>query len=371
MYSDNLTKIRRFLRDPDGNIWDDSFLLGLWNISQRDFLRQTKFDEQVTILMHPPHYQMSYTHDCEWANNQHANGQTYRFTPVNWQMPISCCHLWESQSLGSSTASDTVSGDRFVHPWEAYFISNPADMTPMWFPYDYHSALFVAYDEDPIEFIPFKHIASRDSNYKSYSGSPQYWTVRDDASNEFYLYPKPSAVWNTIDMTFETDAMELPLVLPFILEDTWTENADDTGMLVSTDFTDEDGDTGAVIDYSQAETTMDSGAAFSYLRSDDNVLMIYRQRAIDIENSTDEPAQPRFLQKYMEYDVLERAYRANTDGRINSLAEYWSWRKELGHKILLDFRYSRLADRNLQLTGVASSPRKTRGPRLPSTYPPV
>lgn len=99
MFSDNKTKIRRFIRDPNGRIWDDAFLLNLWNDEQRVFSREFGLNETATVLRIPPGYQMSYTHDCEWAHVQHAQGRTYRMGVYNRQTPVVCTATWEVQEI--------------------------------------------------------------------------------------------------------------------------------------------------------------------------------------------------------------------------------------------------------------------------------
>jgi hypothetical protein len=344
MYSENKKKIRRFLRDPNASIWTDSFVLGLWNDEQRTFSREHGYNETPTILRIPPVYQMGYTHEWEWAHNQNAQGRTFRAGIYNRQTPAVCTAIWEAQALGIGTGSDAEQGHRFTQPWEAYTVSTPADLTPVWWPTDFHTVVFMAFDNEPIEPIDYKQLTAQDISFRSYQGTPQHYVIKDELSQEFYLYPRPGAVWDDVD---------------------------GSGVVVHSDFTTEADETGTIIDSTGAETTQDEGAAIDYLRADDNVLLVYRHQLEDIANDTDEPGLPRFLQKYLEHGVLARAYKANTDGKIQSLADYWDWRRSIGKEALLRFRYKRLQDRDFRLTGGRPPVRQRRGPKLPSTYPPV
>jgi hypothetical protein len=344
LYSENRTKIRRFLRDPEGNICEDAFLLGLWNDEQRLFSRENGLYETPLILRVPPQFQMSYCFDCEWAQNQHAQGRSYRFGVYNRQSPMVCTALWELEALGISTGADAEQGTRFTHPWEAYAITSPADLAPNWWPSDFHSVVLLAYDNEPLEPITWKQMVAEDLSYRSTQGEPQNFVIKDDLSEEFYLYPRPAAVWD--DVT-------------------------GSGMVIDTDFATETAETGTILDATGAETTATEGAAFDYLRSDDNILLIYKNRLPDIVDDTDELGLPRYLQKYLEHGVLSCAYRANTDAKIQSLADYWEWRKTIGKQALLRFRYLRLSDRDFRLTGGQAAPRQRKGPKLPSHYPPI
>ena len=102
------------------------------------------------------------------------------------------------------------------------------------------------------------------------------------------------------------------------------------------------------------------------------MLAVFQKRPTDITATTDESDFQEFIQKYLEYGVLEKAYEANTDGRIKSLAEYWGWRKMLGLKAIKYFKSKRLVDRDYCLTTKGGSPRSDKKlPRLPSEYPPI
>jgi hypothetical protein len=141
-----------------------------------------------------------------------------------------------------------------------------------------------------------------------------------------------------------------------------------TGYTIGTPIVDDD-HVGTVLDITGYETTTDQGIASDYFDLDDNILLVYRARLVDIVNKSDEVGLPRYLQKYLEYGVIANAYRANTDGKIQSLADYWDWRKNIGKEVLLRFRYKRLADRDFAFTGGFSPTRRAHGPRLPSGYP--
>lgn len=346
MWSNTRTKIRRFLRDPDGNIWEDDFLLNLWNNEQRAFGRNHKFDEIVTILRVPPFYQMTYLFDFEWASNAHAVGKTYQALIRNFQSPMVCSYMWEDQELGPGTGYQNDEGTRYTHPWEAYVISNPAVQPPNWFPFDFNQVIFLAYDNEPLEFITYKKMISQDVSWKQYTGEPQFFTMKETLEDEFYLYPRPdgSSIWDDIE---------------------------DSGMVIHTDFATEASETGLIIDGTYSETNQNIGAAIDYLRTDDNVLLVYNRKYDDVAEDDDIEPIASYMRKYLMYGVLAQAYMANTDGNIKSLADYWNYRKQIGEDILNRYRYKRLADRDFRLTTGRAAPRQRRGPKLPSTYPPI
>jgi len=98
--------------------------------------------------------------------------------------------------------------------------------------------------------------------------------------------------------------------------------------------------------------------------------MIYDVDPTNIETASDDGDFPDFLKKYIRYGVISRAYGANTDGRIQSLSDYWSIRYLAGVEATKKFSRNRNNDRDYRLiTGGASTRRTRRHPRLPSTYP--
>jgi hypothetical protein len=344
MWMDLKTKIRRFLRDPEANIWDDSFLLHLWNDEQREFSRRGTPDEIATVLRHPAIYQLAYLYPWEYYKAEPTQGYVFRALLYHWQYQGVCLYDWELQQIGITSGSETGQGYQFTQPWEGYMISTPARLIPMWFPSDCRNILYMAYDRDPLEYIAWKKLQGNDRTFKIYAGKPCNYTIADDLSREFFLYPRPAADWD--DLTSED-------------------------ILIDTSWTTSDAETGTGIDLANGETNQNLGIGLDALRADNNVVLIYRQQVNDIENLTDEPEIVKYFQKYLACGVLEKAYMANTDGKISSLADYWGWRKELGYKVVERFKWSRLKDRDFRLTSTRGGDRKRQGPRLPATYPPI
>jgi len=347
MWKDNREKIRRFLRDPDGNIWTDGFLLRAFNDSQVDFNKTVGFLESVEALRVPPMYQMSYLFEWEWRYVDH-DGKEYKALKYHQQSPgYSCSFKWETQQLGLTTGSETEEGTAFIHPFEGFMVTNANSPIPIWFPYDFSTVKFIAWDKEPIDFITKKEIESIDSSWKTNSGTPEYYYREDISSNELYLYPKPSSPnWGDIE-----------------------GDANDGQVLFTDDFS-PDAEVGTIIDVVGSSDNENNGVATDVIENEDNVLLVYEGQPTDIQDRDSESDYPRFLQKYIEHATLEQAYSANTDGRIGSLKDYWQWRKELGSGLVKKFKWKRFADRDLRLVSKDGGYRSSRrGPRLPAEYP--
>jgi hypothetical protein len=52
-FGDQLKRIRRMLRDPNGNLWSRSILKTLYNNVQREINRQVRFLENAQVLKYP------------------------------------------------------------------------------------------------------------------------------------------------------------------------------------------------------------------------------------------------------------------------------------------------------------------------------
>ena len=368
MWKDNRTKIRRFLRDPDANIWTDTLLLRNWNDAQFDFSEVIGLQAKVEALRVPGQYEVSYMYDWEW--NFLPGDKAYQAFYFHHQSEYTVCNNWEMQ-IWVGTGSETDTGYAFTHPWECSTVTNTNRLAPVWFPYDFDQTKFIAWDKDPLLYMSKKEIQSRDSSWKIQAGSPYAYFREDALSNEFYLYPKPDApVWDDIDG--DTHAGQVMYTnedgFLYVLEEDGTYALEEGGDYI---FEEADKDAGTVVDITGQLLNKDQGIALDVIDTDNNVLLIYESQPVDIAAHDDEPDYPRFLQKYIEYAVLETAFSANTDGKIGSLQEYWAWRKELGHELLKRFTWKRLADRDFRLVSGGGGQGSRRGPRLPDTYPDV
>ena len=412
-WSNNLLRIRRFLRDPKGNIWADSQIKSLFNDAQRTLQTKTRYLEDVQAVRVPPMFDYSYLHDWEWPFLDSSTGN-YQALRVHQQSDSAFCYRWEPQAqwgLVDATAPDE--GIHFTHPFEGFMGEVLGDAIPLQFPTGFHEAKLVAWDREPIEYITPKAIQLDDPSWVGRSGEPFAYYRSDKTEDQFYLYPAPSSpVWDEEQeiepapdylyaFDFEYDEAYLTGDGERYARDdsansrsylfdwetdlgTGQDNGAMRGMwLFELDYAPggqvlyRDGDTvnsevGAIADISGLLAGSDAGIVTDVVEADDNVLFIFTKIPAEISGMDDESDLPDFLQKYAEYGAIERAYMADTDGQIKSLQEYWSWRNELGTKAVQRFMSLRKADRDYRFTiKGAPSFRTRRDPRLPDAYPAV
>ena len=339
-FADELLKIRRLLRDPDGNIWNIGMLRAFFNEVQADLQQQTSVLEDVTVLAVPPRYPMSYTHD--WERSHTPTGSYRAF--YNQDGHFTYTYPAEVQETFGVAGDTSLSGTTGSHPFEAWF-STPGLLPKIPFPVNFHTAKGFYYDEEPIEYEPRKVIERRDPSWRSREGKPISYTRDSDEDNQFILYPMPSAVWDD-----ETG----------------------TGMVTSVSGDTTGAEVGVVTQRTGNVLSAESGIATEVLDSADNVLLVFDVTPTEVIGTGDILDWPDFMSKYVRYGVLQKAFNANTDGHIPSLSNYWGQRYRLGILAIKKFRSNKTRDRNRTLRSENLGARRTiRHPRLPDGYPVV
>jgi len=458
-WSDQRTRIRRYLRDPDANIWSNALLLNLYNDEQAYIASKVPIDEDVQAVRIPGWFQSGYMHDMEYAYSGYATRHPYKFGYYDDKNDYIFLHKWEAEHLESlSSASTSCAGSTYTHPWEA-FVSGvtPSEPPPFPLPVDFHSITDLYWDRKPLQPTTLKEIQEQDASWRTHGGYPTHYYRHDELEDWIYLWPIPSRVDNTPTNGLLTnpDFTKGTFGWSALNGATLTTDSDDR-LVITENGTTEPGATeivtltageryevggnvqaGTEATYrlycydrtttkhyaaasGEAGTTItkigptrftvpvgsasfnvsmvvyaakDSGynfyvndmyiehikgegdtdeseysASYGRIDVDNNLLVIFKKETEDFDATDDVSALPSFLTKYIEYGVIARAYRANTDGRIESLADYWDWRKEVGLKILATYRSKRYSARHYQLRTPGIPGRRTyRHPRLPDT----
>lgn len=333
-FYDELVIMRRFLRDPDGNIWSNDDLMTYWNDSQRELAIKAGYNERARTFSFPP--QWTWSHTFAWEHG-YLDGDRF-----------SCLLSWDSEDAtvsfpwepgyfldSSSTADD---GYRHVHPWEGFIVSSPADYVPFPMPADLQNVRYLAYDESGLDPQDRKRVAENDSHYKTASGTPAFYWRPDEAGNEGVLYPRPTSVtWDDEGLLHEP-----------------TETFDDAGG-INTWSTD-------------AIDGQDGGVILDAIGTENTIFLLYEAVPVDVTTIMDELDTADYLTKYIRYGCLERALGADTDGFVPSLRDYWKGRKEMGLRAVQRLKVLKCSDRDYRLGARRVDPRG-RHPRLPGEYP--
>ena len=341
---DDIKIVRRYLRDPDGNIWSDAFLRHLWNDVQQDLQHNTSVLEDVIAQRIPDLYHQSYMHDWEYRHVDSNLSEFYQCLRKHDDKVF--CHSWEPQIVTGITSDVSDVGCHFTQPWEAFMGLTPGEEIKMKFPKNFRDVKFIAYDEEPISATTRKMVQSADTSYIETDGTPIAYYINEGLDKTYTLYPRPSTAF--IDEVIGDG-------IAFFAE----------GDTDSADY-------GVIAIRTGSSETSNVGASVDVVSVTNNILLIYDVSPTDITSFVDESDFPEFLRKYVRYGVLARAYMANTDGKIPSLARLWGDRYQLGIQVVRRFLRNRREDRDYRLTtqGITGR-RRRRVPRLPSTYPAV
>jgi len=143
------------------------------------------------------------------------------------------------------------------------------------------------------------------------------------------------------------------------------------GMVITVSGVTTSSEVGVIDNYSPYIFNQDLGIVTEIVDPNDNVLFVFQKEPTDMENDTDEVDWPSFLQKYIEYATLERLYSADTDGKIESLRDYWGNRKSIGIEVIKRYMSKRREDRDYRLItkGAPMISTAKRYPKLPDEYP--
>jgi hypothetical protein len=310
------------LRDPDGAIWSDALLLRLWNDEQDDLQMVLGHLEDVRVVQVPSQFEMAYTQDFEWAFSDHDDGDVRLVGYYDDYSDETVSNIWELQHNRDLTPDTTSLGTFCPHPWEAW-VDTPNEPPPVHFPDGFHEALLVCFDKDPLDPLSLRDVQKTDPSWRQRQGSTFGYYRDEEYEDRAYLYPKPSDIsWPTSD-----------------------ENEEGTP--------------------DSHDTNVDT------LDVDDNLLVVFRKRAQEISEDSQISDFPEFFIKYIEAGVIAAAYRMNTDGRIESLADYWDIRKQMGAIVIKRYLSKRHQDRVYVMGEICDTPRRHRHPRLPDEYPAV
>ncbi|MBW2621277.1 MAG: hypothetical protein JRD68_00095 [Deltaproteobacteria bacterium] len=418
------TIIRRYLRDPSSNIWDDPLLLNIFNDEQNNIQQMISILEDVKALPIPAYFGSSYTYDWEYP---HATDKSYQALIYVQQSNAVISQEWEAEQLWGLYDPNDASGTnyRFMHPWEGFVdgLGGATEAVPFWFPENFNFVRHLSYDDRIVlENITKKVLQSTDRAWRTHGGDPWAYWIPDLLENQFVLFPKPSTVdWDDITsqgevnfsngysydwevaaatsafsgtgyryttkdsdnereafFSWELDVLDSSL---FSARGRVETNPSVTGKPVpnliqtgDTRFVEDDTEDkrfGTIGNRAGDSFDQPYGLTSQIIPTARNLLLIYSVLPTPLYSVVDQTDWPDFLDKYIIYGTLERAYTANTDGRIQSLSEYWGLRKIAGIEILKRFKQNQTVDRDYRLTFEGAQTRSSRPaqPRLPSNYP--
>jgi len=187
-FSDELVKIRRLLRDPDGNIWSTDLLRELWNEVQHDVQMKTSVLEDVVVIAVPPRFKASYIYDWERAHTDKGSFQCF----YQQDGHFSFTYYDEVQQNFGLAGDTSIGGSTITHPFEGW-MQKPGYPPKIPFPDNFLKVKGFYFDEEPIPYEDRKTIERRDPSWRSREGAPVSYTRESLEDNQFIMYPKALA----------------------------------------------------------------------------------------------------------------------------------------------------------------------------------
>jgi hypothetical protein len=311
-FNQSLTRIRRFLRDPDGNIWTDDQIRYFWNDAQQKVALDTHLLVNAETLAFPPAPSYSYTH--RWEEQYTDSATDMRVLEYGQDINKVYTYPWEFAWSGTNPPKDEGSY-RWTHPFEGTMYTT-AKPVPNILNKGFVSGIWCAYDQEEILPLSRDQVASGDRWYRHRKGEAKYYYRDSDYANTIVIYPQPPPDYSATSVGDLTDS--------------------------------------------------------TYVTTTDRVVIVYKYAHADIPSGSgnwdDTLDWPDWAIPYIEYATLERAYGADTDGYIPTLHEYWKLRYDVGLQILKRLQSLWLKDKKLVMGGIKRRP-KPSGPSLGSHYP--
>lgn len=326
--ADSLTRLRTYLRDPEGLVWSDAQLLAYWNRALIDLAQKTGIIERAEFHPYPSRFTVSITFDWERA---FVEGDVYQWA-TDWQHEdgFALSHGWEAAWYQDSP-SPPHAGYRITHPWEVAH-GDPGEVFPCKLNARSTRIMYLAFDRRGIGNISLQELGRQDRFYKTRTGRVINWYWWDEVDNLIALYPRPATI--VIDDLTDADVYS---------------------------------DTAGLVDWDEGSTETQPEGMVTAEALGANNIFVYYQAYEQVTSAADEVDYPEWTRHYIECATLEMAYSADTDGFVPSLRDYWKARKENGYEYLKRLRTTRMVDRRV-VRGPGTRKAAWRHPTLPSNY---
>ena len=345
LVSESITRMRRTLRDTNSKVFTDAVIVRALNEMQMWFCSQTGILQTYTVLPVPAITNSTRTHRWEEDFISRPSNLLY-----NFMLPHTHTQPWEPVASLVDLDLDPQLDGGFTssQQWESFYVTIQNRLAH-YFPDDYIEAVFVAYDDKPIEFVFREEVDIRNEAFKSKEGLYPYIYVEDVESSLFYLYPKVTGVYGIDDMDSDYG------VIGFDEDDNINPSSADHGVVVFSTIDDVDSDYGVVV---------------YYQRTASSLYLVYNKEPLAVTSTGQTLDIPKWCVKYVEFAVMERLLKAETDLYDNKLARHFRDRYTMSLSIVRALISKTKAMRVYKLSANPSRLRRARRlADLPSHYP--
>jgi len=338
---DSIGRIRRMVRDKGGIVFSDSQIIRIWNEMQYRFAADTDILEEEVILPVPALIQMTYTY--RWEDEFSGSPSNFLYSFID---DHTYTQPWEPISLRPITP--TIDGGiTSTQSWESFY-AEIQNRLVHYFPSDYITYSFVAYDEKPIDSQDRKKLDSGNEQFMTKTGVYPILYVDDYSSGIFYLYPKVTSVYGGKEIDSDYGII----------------GYDEDGNI------NPDSDYGVIIYSSSDNLNSNYGVVADYNLPANNLTLIYSRIPNKVSEDIDESQLPSWCHKYIEYSVLERLFRMETDIQNLMLSKHFGDRYQAGLRLVEEYKSN---CRTMRVYRLEQENHKTnyrkRLADLPSHYP--
>lgn len=327
-------------------MFSDAALVRLWNEVQMEFAAETELLERVVNLSVPAIALYTYTHPWEEDYGGKACSVLY-----NFMSPFSYTQPWEIVQL-IDEAPEVVGGFTSSQMWEGVYATVQNRMFH-YLPDDALTIKYISYDQHPVDWIYREEVDGVNTSFKTRAGLQPTMYVEDSQSGLFYAYPRLDGVYGVTDI--DTDLGEVVY-----------DDASNNSINPDTDY-------GVIIFSSDTEIDSDYGLVVRAQTDNDAIQVIYTHTPIEVTASTQTIEWPRWCVKYIEFGVLSKLFKAETDIYNKSLTDFFTSRYKVSLDLIAKYQSNRYSMRTYQMQELSRG--KGRGQKklatLPSNYPSV
>ena len=418
-FSERETRLRRYLRDPNADVWSQKLLIQLWNEAQHQFNRDSKVLVKIGGIHVPA--RTDYTRSYLWEED-YVSGAIRRLGLYYDATEYLCMFAWEVEQIRGYTPQST-DGYRSCYSWEIHTCGQVVqDVDVYKLPWDFDQPVLLAYDREPLVPVAEEDLMNENSQYRTCSGEPRnYYRIGQDEDREFAMYPRPSSpvVDTLVDITSDVDCgytydwelsnEHMPSTSKSYGKWTETEGNYETvfpweeqfmagdrnpppeydfhgyyvtnnwdvelmahyeGMIVGIASHTMQGEEGTVYRMDTALIDEEYGIPVDYVDMDNNITLVYKPRITEVISSDDEIKNWLDWQlKYIERLTVSLAFRINNDRYSNELASFWMGRYLEGLNVMRRYKGKRSRGRRPALKTQHIAPNIKRLADLPDTYP--
>lgn len=345
LVSESLSRLRLLLRDTDSHVFSDDVLVRLWDECQQEFAVKSQLLERVVNLPVPATALMTYTQPWEADYGGQPCALLY-----NYMSPYSFTQPWEV-GLITGTDADPTGGYTVTQMWEAVQVESQNRIFH-YFPDDCLEVSYLAYDNRPVEWAFREEIDASNTAFKTRSSTRPLFYAEDSASGIFYAYPRLTATYGVTELSSEYGE---------VVYDPDTTNA---SLNPDTDY-------GVIVYGTNLEIDSDYGVVIRAQVDNDALQMIYTYSPIQLTSPSQTIEWPRWCVKYVEFALLAKLFKAETDLFNQALSDFYNARYNYGLHMCELFKSNQHSMRSYQMQSLQNGRNSQRRKLadLPSNYP--